>query len=114
MSRALLSLAFAVIFLGQAPTTKASPIHPHIVTILVDDWGWANVGYHRSELRLCGGTVQWRFQEIPLQIEIRPLLIERFCMPLYSTAGEHPEVQTPNIDALVLSGVEVRSYAWRE
>ena len=21
---------------------------PHIVYILVDDWGWANVGYHRN------------------------------------------------------------------
>lgn len=26
----------------------AAGTKPHIVTILVDDWGWANVGYHRE------------------------------------------------------------------
>ena len=30
-------------------TTPAADKKPHIVLILVDDWGWANVGYHRAE-----------------------------------------------------------------
>ena len=25
-----------------------SPLRPHIVAILADDYGWGNVGYHRS------------------------------------------------------------------
>ena len=24
------------------------PSKPHIVLVLVDDWGWANVGYHQE------------------------------------------------------------------
>ena len=39
----LLALATAVLL----RTTTAKP--PHIVFLLVDDWGWANVGYHRRD-----------------------------------------------------------------
>lgn len=40
--RALLSiLAFAI-------SAETSVRKPHIVFVLVDDWGWANVGYHRD------------------------------------------------------------------
>ena len=40
---ALILSARAVDIPSQSTTTK-----PHIVFVMVDDWGWANVGYHRS------------------------------------------------------------------
>ena len=36
---------FAVLF---AELAVAQPAKPHLVFMLVDDWGWANVGYHRN------------------------------------------------------------------
>ena len=40
----------AVIFLCIAGLVVGQPVRqkPHIVLMLVDDWGWANVGYHRD------------------------------------------------------------------
>ena len=38
----------AVFFISSMLLIKASPPHPHIFLVLVDDWGWANVGYHRD------------------------------------------------------------------
>ena len=32
----------------QRPNTTTPAKKPHIVFLLVDDWGWANVGYHRN------------------------------------------------------------------
>ena len=53
-----LILVVAVVFLNIADITAAKVItnttdaptttKPHLVFILVDDWGWANVGYHRD------------------------------------------------------------------
>ena len=37
----------AIVMLGLV-TAKTVADKPHIVYILVDDWGWANVGYHRN------------------------------------------------------------------
>jgi arylsulfatase I/J len=37
--------------LSLVPTTlceRAAGTKPHILMVLVDDWGWANVGYHRN------------------------------------------------------------------
>ena len=33
---------------AQANVKPAAGTKPHIVMMLVDDWGWANVGYHRD------------------------------------------------------------------
>ena len=43
-------LRLAVLFSTMAIVTSVEPVadKPHIVYILVDDWGWANVGYHRN------------------------------------------------------------------
>ena len=42
-----LSLQLLVVCIG---VVACQPVHekPHIVMMLVDDWGWANVGYHRD------------------------------------------------------------------
>ena len=48
MSMSILVL-LSLLLLGTstaAPDTQASK--PHLVFMLVDDWGWANVGYHRN------------------------------------------------------------------
>ena len=39
--------SFAVLFLLLADVSVAAN-KPHILFMLVDDWGWANVGYHRA------------------------------------------------------------------
>ena len=40
------TVLLAVIVITGFTVTKADK--PHIVYVLVDDWGWANVGYHRN------------------------------------------------------------------
>ena len=32
----------------QHPNATIPTKKPHIIFLLVDDWGWANVGYHRN------------------------------------------------------------------
>ena len=62
---------------SAASVTSAATAKPHVFLLLVDDWGWANVGMH-------------------------------------ALAGAEREVVTPNIDAVVASGVELtRGYAYR-
>lgn len=72
--RALLSAAGAVLGLWPAMSLAAPP-HPHVLLVVVDDMGWADVGYHRVESR-----------------------------------SPTPEVQTPTIDDLVASGVELNRH----
>ena len=59
-------MMLGLISLSLATTVIAAP--PHIIFNLVDDWGWADVGYHRPGFN---------------------------------------ETVTPNIDALVASGVDL-------
>ena len=47
MEKRCLSLIIALAFALIAETTAATK--PHLMFMLVDDWGWANVGYHRNE-----------------------------------------------------------------
>ena len=42
----VLFLAFATLL--SVTGSKAADSKPHIVFVMVDDWGWANVGYHRD------------------------------------------------------------------
>ena len=63
------------------PSTSQAP---HIVMILIDDWGWANAGWHRNTLGPGGHFI-----------------------PATS------EVRTPHMDALVREGIELdRHYVW--
>ena len=41
-------LFLAVMELLTMTSSKAADSKPHIVFVMVDDWGWANVGYHRD------------------------------------------------------------------
>ena len=45
MARALVLTACAVL---TALSTATQESKPNVVFVLVDDWGWANVGYHRD------------------------------------------------------------------
>ena len=57
---------------------EPSPL-PNIIHILADDYGWADVGYHREAVR-----------------------------------GNATDVQTPNLDALVRTGIELdRFYVYK-
>ena len=55
------------------------PPHPHIIHILADDYGWADIGYHRN-----------------------------------NNNNNNQEVQTPTLDALKNSGIELdRFYVYK-
>ena len=41
-------LLFVLIAAGQSEVKAQHQSKPHIVIVLVDDWGWANVGYHQE------------------------------------------------------------------
>ena len=45
--KAVASLVLLASVATAAPTS-AAPTKPHVVFFLVDDWGHANVGYHRQ------------------------------------------------------------------
>jgi len=75
-----MAVAAAFFTLALAVGAEAAP-RPHLIFFMVDDWGWANVGYHRNE----SGAP-----------------------PLSEGQTTTPrEVQTPNIDSLVAEGVEL-------
>ena len=45
------SWKFVLFFLHMvlfAATSEDGASPPHVVFMMVDDWGWANVGYHRN------------------------------------------------------------------
>ena len=44
----LILVTIAVAAASQPPPPPPPPPGPHIFFMLVDDWGWANVGYHRD------------------------------------------------------------------
>ena len=44
----LLLLTVTVVLGKEDQTEQINDSKPHIVFVLVDDWGWANVGYHRD------------------------------------------------------------------
>lgn len=56
---------------SQAENSQSISVKPHIIMHLVDDWGWANAGWHSKD---------------------------------------NPEVVTPNMNSLVLNGVELCVY----
>ena len=59
---------------AEAPPSGAAP-KPHVVFLLVDDYGWANAGWHNS-----------------------------------AESGGQREVQTPHMDALVASGINLNQH----
>ena len=75
----VVALAVAASVAACVTTAPAPRARPHVVLILADDLGWANVGWHRNE----------------------------------SEHGYH-EVQTPKMDALVRSGIELdQAYTYK-
>ena len=65
------------------PTPPAAGRKPHILLLVVDDWGWSNVGFHRQNIS-AGGS---------------------------SGSVSSDDVVTPNFDALVRNGLELdRNY----
>ena len=45
---AALMFSFRILAALFFTAVTAADTKPHIVFVLVDDWGWANVGYHRD------------------------------------------------------------------
>ena len=41
-------ISIAALFLATVGIATPALTQPHLVFMLVDDWGWANVGYHRN------------------------------------------------------------------
>lgn len=50
MHRTFSSFLIAAVFLAASSTFAASPTQPNIVLMLADDLGWADVGYHGSDI----------------------------------------------------------------
>ena len=70
-------VAISICQKGDARFSTENPIKPHIIHILIDDLGWADVGYHRKN----SGDV-----------------------------SNKTDVETPNIDALVDSGIDLQRF----
>jgi arylsulfatase I/J len=51
MVKAMLLVVCAML----ASVAMAQQSKPNLVFMLVDDWGWANVGYHRDPPTIKGG-----------------------------------------------------------
>ena len=41
-------LVIALLLVASSEAALNATSKPHLVFMLVDDWGWANVGYHRN------------------------------------------------------------------
>ena len=43
-------LSLALFICGQIRISIADPPHPHILLIVVDDFGWSDIGYNRDDI----------------------------------------------------------------
>src|SRR5271163_3844321 len=97
-------ILFVVLFLAFISWTLCAPSKPHIIFIMVDDWGWANVGYHRYLHFTQEKKMQKRKRKNKRKKEKREIPKKRreerthlFLCRSQPTS----EVQTPNVDQLV-------------
>ena len=75
----IIIIIIIITLLQHVFSAKSTPPHPHIIHILADDYGWADIGYHRN-----------------------------------NNNNNNQEVQTPNLDALKNSGIELdRFYVYK-
>ena len=89
----------------------ASPHKPHVVTILVDDWGWGNWGRHKDRSQSEQGKPQ-KAHTIPREQQQRPLLTPP--QPPPPPLSAFLEVHTPNVDSLASTGVPLdRHYSYK-
>lgn len=85
-------------------TSSGTPSKPHIVMHLVDDWGWANAGWHANE----GNTKEVRTprmdQLVKEGIEMDRAYSFQFCSPTRSSlqSGRYPShVNDKNADVTI-------------
>ena len=81
-----------VLIICLASSNARQTKKPHIFVLLVDDWGWGNVGYHRKTE--------------PFTNHHSQTATEEYCV--------NDEVLTPNLDSLVSEGLEMdQHYAYK-
>ena len=91
---------------------------PHIVHVVVDDWGWGEAGYHLPAGSAAAGAPSPH--STPLPPSLRGLCHQKMPPPLQlprpaprpesQLRARTAEVRTPNIDALVAEGLELDRY----
>ena len=77
-------LVFAAVVAGCASSAKPAADKPHIVYIMADDWGWANVGYHRNPPTREVDTPNID-SLVKDGLELDQLYVYRFCSPSRSS-----------------------------
>ena len=103
----LFLLALQAIHLSDAASEK-----PHIFMLLVDDWGWANVGYHRETPTK--EVVTPNFDRLCKQgVELDQHYVHKVCSPTRSSllSGRLPiHVNTDNGDATMHNASDPNGY----
>ena len=101
LAAVLCAATFPLAASNEVLLPPAAGTKPHIVMIMVDDWGWANVGYHRETPTKEVQTPN--FDALCKQgIELDQHYAFRVCSPSRSSliSGRLPiHVNTQNIDA---------------
>ncbi|XP_019856107.1 PREDICTED: arylsulfatase B-like isoform X2 [Amphimedon queenslandica] len=77
-------LAVGVFLLGLASGASPNANLPHIVMMLVDDWGWANVGYHRNP-PTCEVVTPNIDKLVKEGLELNQHYVYKFCSPSRSS-----------------------------
>eukprot|EP00937_MAST-01D_sp_MAST-1D-sp2_P004149 g4149.t1 len=75
MSLQLIVSLLGFVLLVATPPAEGAATSPHVIFLLVDDYGWANAGWHND-----------------------------------AESGGQREVQTPHMDALVASGINLNQH----
>jgi len=77
--------------LGQAQASHVAPPRspkPHVLMVVVDDWGWGNTGFHRGETSTDPGAHEWQTPNIDVLVDEGILLqrhyVHAFCSPTRS------------------------------
>ena len=101
----MLGLIVLVIALpGTLAVSPAAEVKPHIVMHLVDDWGWANAGWHANDQNKQEVRTPRMDQLVKEGIELDRAYSFQFCSPTRSSlqSGRYPShVNDKNLDVTV-------------
>lgn len=72
------------------PVPPAAGRKPHIVLLVVDDWGWSNVGYHRKSYGGVDDVSTPNFDAlVATGLELDRNYVHKFCSPTRSSIQVH-------------------------
>ena len=108
--RCFIAAAAALVGAASAAAAAAAAPKPHILMVIVDDFGWANVGYHRTPADDPKGEVQTPTMDSLCRegVELNQSYAFWYCSPSRSAIqpGRNPIHVNVNNDGLAIYNLD--------